>query len=325
MSQGMGGRQYGQQQSPWQRGNSYGMPKPMQARAPSVNYGSGGYAGGNGGDPNRNFSVPGYPGGGDFTRAPMTVDMFDPNTGGMRQPDYAKPPGDFQSGTQQNPGGGYMPAGQGDPGAIGGPKPAQQAISDPYRDYQRGTQQGPGGYMPAAQQGGWQPSFGGSAPKPFMPGQPASQPPPQAPPPSFMPTPNNVQDPLAAWREQVSGGDRARQYGQNMPGEKAATTGSIGQPTQQTPPRPTGPLQPGQVGWEWGPDLFGNRDTGFDWRPQFTPDYKNYLVNQLRGGQVPWGNQIDRNNIIGSIGQLSGNQFTPNGPAFNTLTWGRGY
>lgn len=251
-----------------------------------------------------------------YQRKPMNSDLFDPNTGGMKQPGFGtKPAVNYQSGTQQNPGGGYMPA--------GGNYERPPMTVDQFNPMTGGMQR-TGGQMnqPAqtgAGPGGWQPSFGGSAPNPFLPQQRTGGEMVQ-PPPSFQPAPNNMAPQAPQWDPAYTQ-DRAQQYGQNLP--KAATTSANGNPPPM-PPQPTGPMQPGQLGWKYGPDLMGNRDSPFGWQPQFGEGYNDYIVQMLNGGQAPWGNQIDRNNVIASIGQLSGRQFNPaTQSSFNTLLWGR--
>ena len=76
-------------------------------------------------------------------------------------------------------------------------------------------------------------------------------------------------------------------------------------------PTNTAPMQPGQHAWGWmGPN---------NYTPSFNPSEKLYIQqmqNYGTGGNGPpaWWNQVDPNNMVSSIGQLSGVKFDPNSP-----------
>lgn len=76
------------------------------------------------------------------------------------------------------------------------------------------------------------------------------------------------------------------------------------------PPQPTQPMQPGQNSWGW------TADNSFT--PVFNQQQQRYITHMTRGaynGQTaPWLSQLDNNNMIASIGQLSGVQFDANDP-----------
>jgi hypothetical protein len=85
----------------------------------------------------------------------------------------------------------------------------------------------------------------------------------------------------------------------NNPGNPSnPNTGYGGVPGRAPPPNT--PFQPGQVGWEF--------DTGGrGWIPQFDANTMSYW-GDIRGGNpyASWINQINQNDFINSIGQLSG-------------------
>lgn len=76
------------------------------------------------------------------------------------------------------------------------------------------------------------------------------------------------------------------------------------------PPQPTQAMQPGQNSWGWTADN--------TYTPMFDPAQLKYITHMTRGaynGQTaPWLSQLDNNNMIQSIGQLSGVQFDANDP-----------
>lgn len=239
-----------------------------------------------------------------------------------------------------------------------GPKPMnmgmQRPISDPYRDYGMGAQPpgmrppmtsdmfGSNGMKPHYQQpsqrqqtggintfneapisaspGGWQPSYGGAAPQPFMPSPqtgglntfnqapvsapqaPASAP--QAPIPAPQAPPQPTGDVVADQRAMDA-------YNQ----QQFTKSGAAPQTRQPPPPQPS-QMQPGQAGWNWGVNpVAGNvrTDFGQSWQPAWSPGQNEYLNRMTVGanGVAPWLGQVDWNNAIQSVGQLSGTPFNP--------------
>ncbi len=87
------------------------------------------------------------------------------------------------------------------------------------------------------------------------------------------------------------------------------------------PPQPTGPMQPGQAGYNFGPPLIGGNmyDSGsFGWTPSFRPGENEYMTQVMNTYLNPQQrSQIDPNNIIGSIGQLSGIPFDASRWSYN--------
>ncbi len=126
---------------------------------------------------------------------------------------------------------------------------------------------------------------------PMYPNPPSSpyQPPTPAPPP--MPAPATPAAPVAP---------QAPQYPPPLPNKPVP-----GNPNPIDAGAPTGPMQPGQTGWGWN---FGNT-----YSPSFNPAANRYINHMLNAsnGREAWRNQVDNNNMIASIGQLSGVQFDP--------------
>lgn len=84
-----------------------------------------------------------------------------------------------------------------------------------------------------------------------------------------------------------------------------------GSPGLGNSPTNTAPMQPGQNAWGWQSEN--------NYTPLFNPAEKLYIQqmqNYGTGGNGPpaWWNQVDPNNMVQSIGQLSGVKFDPNSP-----------
>lgn len=87
--------------------------------------------------------------------------------------------------------------------------------------------------------------------------------------------------------------------------------GAPNNPIKNPPPMPTGPNQPGQHGYYWGPGHLADRDSSFGWNEQWGPAAKQYIVGQLAGGTAPWASQVNWGDALNSIGRLSGTPFNP--------------
>ena len=128
------------------------------------------------------------------------------------------------------------------------------------------------------------------APTPTPPGGPSF---PGAPSSPGAPTPPAPTNPLDSYFGRPAG---PRPFN---PGGPNGWTNS-GQPVPQMPA-----MQQGQYGWGWqanGPAV-----------PSMGAKEKLY-INHMLSGNPSWANQVDNNNLLGSIGQLSGVQFDPNSP-----------
>ena len=78
------------------------------------------------------------------------------------------------------------------------------------------------------------------------------------------------------------------------------------------PPMPTGPMQPGQQKWTYRPDIInGGFGASPSWQPQLGNGQYAYLVQALQKLNPDQHNQIDRNNILESVGNLSGMKYNP--------------
>lgn len=80
-----------------------------------------------------------------------------------------------------------------------------------------------------------------------------------------------------------------------------------GNPNAGNSPSNSAPYQPGQIGWgQLGPN---------NYTPMFNDAAQRYIQNALYqnygGVPAPWLSQVDPNNYLSSIGQLSGTPFNP--------------
>lgn len=79
------------------------------------------------------------------------------------------------------------------------------------------------------------------------------------------------------------------------------------------PPKPTGPMQAGQQAWSYRPDII---DGGFgapkSWQPILGNGQQAYLTHMMHSYMKPdqWAS-IDRNDILGSVGKLTGIPYNP--------------
>jgi hypothetical protein len=114
-----------------------------------------------------------------------------------------------------------------------------------------------------------------------------------------------VQDPAYA-----NGG--LDQYGYKLSGQPP----TIPKPPQQNPlgPQPQTPFQPGQGGWGiQGGGVQGNgQRSPQSWSPSFMPGANEYLTHVMNTYLNPQQRgQIDPNNQVQSVGQMSGIPFNP--------------
>lgn len=81
-------------------------------------------------------------------------------------------------------------------------------------------------------------------------------------------------------------------------------------PSGPSSPAPQPGMQPGQYGWGM---TFGGGQT-----PRYGASENLYINHMLHGSNngVPpaWASQVDPNNLVASIGQLSGVKYDPNSP-----------
>lgn len=90
-----------------------------------------------------------------------------------------------------------------------------------------------------------------------------------------------------------------------VPGSPSTPPGPNGLPPWRLgDPVPNAPMQPGQYSWGWTPQ---------GGTPSFGAQEKLY-INHMLGSNPSLYGQIDNNNLLASIGQLSGVQFDPNSP-----------
>lgn len=73
---------------------------------------------------------------------------------------------------------------------------------------------------------------------------------------------------------------------------------------------PPSQMQNGQVGWAWNAGTSGINPQG--WNAQFTPGYQQYISSMTGGMNPQQRSLLDYNNLVGSIGQVSGQQYNPN-------------
>jgi hypothetical protein len=91
---------------------------------------------------------------------------------------------------------------------------------------------------------------------------------------------------------------------------------TIPKPPQQPPigPQPQTPFQPGQGGWgiQGGGVQNGGQRSPQSWSPSFMPGANEYLTHIMHNYMNPqqWS-QIDPNNQLQSVGQMSGIPFNP--------------
>jgi hypothetical protein len=114
-----------------------------------------------------------------------------------------------------------------------------------------------------------------------------------------------VQDPAYA-----NGG--LDQYGYALSGQPP----TIPKPPQQNPlgPQPQTPFQPGQGGWgiHGGGVQNGGQRSPQSWQPSFMPGANEYLTHVMNTYLNPQQRgQIDPNNQVQSVGQMSGIPFNP--------------
>lgn len=142
-----------------------------------------------------------------------------------------------------------------------------------------------------------------------------------APPPGFNPPPPSAPPPGGGPSGPSAPGTPMPPQGPVIPGTTPGVDSYTGRPQgprpfdinnnawtrsgQNVPQNAQGPMQQGQYGWGWqaqGPAI-----------PSMGAKEKLYISHML-GGNPAWANQVDNNNLLGSIGQLSGVQFDPNSP-----------
>ena len=311
MNGGMGG--YGQQRQP-SMGMNPGMGNRWAAFGQQPQSSGGWQNAGPVPPPMGSYGASVRGGGQSFARTPMTADMFGPdgrmNRGGGgfgTKPAVDQFGGMGLRGTMQDGRGGYMRAG-------GDTQFNRFNDADQWQPSFGGNQPQPffgnAGAQPNPNQGGgWQPSFGGNQPVPFM-GQ-------SSPPPAQPPAPTQSQPPAPTGNPVVD--QRAMDAYNN---ERFTAAGKLGNaPGAPTLPpwqrqQPTEPMQPGQGGWHIGPPPTGSRDSQFAWQPSYFPGQNEYIGRMIGSGtgagNAPWFNQINWNDAVNSIGQLSGTPFNPN-------------
>lgn len=189
-----------------------------------------------------------------------------------------------------------------------------------FNPYQRQPYMGSNGFQFQPQYGGpssWNPinvaqGYQGYSPKPFQNGTPYQGQPTYA---------NGTTGGAQAGMQPMSGLPPQTQnpptFGPTNPGGSWGVHGPAETPYggtvgafqgQGNSSSPTGPMQAGQQAWGWmGPN---------NYTPQFGAQQKAYIQKMLygSGNTAPWASQVDPNNMIASIGQLSGVQFNPNDP-----------
>lgn len=97
-----------------------------------------------------------------------------------------------------------------------------------------------------------------------------------------------------------------------QPGTQTPPPGVTPNQPGMKPPMPTGPMQPGQQKWTYRPDIInGGFGASPSWQPQLGNGQYAYLVQALQKLNPDQHNQIDRNNILESVGNLSGMKYNP--------------
>jgi len=191
---------------------------------------------------------------------------------------------------------------------IGPPVNSVAAPSMPPSSFSKSTSipalpgGGAGGYPglpsdPYAPGGGLPP-----APPPAPPGGPSAPPGGPSAPPSAPPGPPSPVDPNLGRNSWGGGLPGNYGYGPNGSGNYPGGNPNAGNSSSNS-----SPFQPGQTGWGWqGPN---------NYTPTFSPAAQAYIQNALYqnygGVPAPWLSQVDPNNYLASIGQLSGVQFNP--------------
>lgn len=308
-SQGYGGyrpqgnpwQRYGQQSQGWQPSFGGNQPTPFmgqQTPPPGENMGPGAFS-----------PMPQYQGFGASLRgAQQQSQPQGPNAMPQQPPMQQTGGNDFRNPMTANMFDAMKPMSMG--------QPPQQAIGDPYRAF------GPKPMQMQPQQ--WQPSYGGNQPTPFMGQGPQAAQAPQTGGNEFFGSqaraPQAPQQSYQQWQQQNAGMIRPQQdMGEAAWQAQQPSQQKLGQPGQpprpQMPPMPTGPMQNGQGAWKYGPPPMGTRESQFDWQPSYLPDQNGYIVqsiNNANGSRPPWINQVNWNDAVNSIGQLSGNPYTSN-------------